>query len=244
MIKNKKQILSPPGWPLLLAGVSMGLLVGALSWQKYPDDATAVGIAYVLGLTLGAWLGTAVVNGVSLALFGVYRRMTTELEDLRLSLERRFADVRTLFDMDEAADQPVSMRLNSSIVAPRFPFNFYRALLRVSSYLYPFATILAFSQFAVIILLDAGGLEVPSYMFMLMLVSLALFAVSLSMYFLTFARGWRLVRKSEKVIAKLDSLEQLLTAKRNGSIVTINPELSAMERATILPPRLLAPLVA
>jgi len=81
MIKVGKpgQLLNPPGWPLLAGGIAAGLgsiLLTLLTLPSSADTATAVGLACLISVALGGWLGLAAGRGINSGFRIIYKRQS------------------------------------------------------------------------------------------------------------------------------------------------------------------------
>ena len=242
MIREKKQLLTPPGWPLLLAGGIFGLVAGAFSLSESLEKATAVGIALFLGIALGGWMGVTAVKGLSSVLFKVYKTSDADLEQAISALKQRFADAMTSMNADGGLRPSAEESSNDAVIKVGSSFKALIELLRISSYIYPIAAVIVSAEFLTIVLLTVGGVDIPATISLFTLGSRALCGAMFAIYLLAFIHGLQLIRGTRKLINEIYSIEQLVATRRDGNIEKIIPDMSSMEKAVNVPPLVLARL--
>ena len=244
MIEAKREILNPPGWPLLLVGGFLGLVAGAFSFSESPDKATAVGIALFVGISIGGWLGAVIVRAVSAILCKFYKDSDAKLVKARDDLKQYFADTLPLLSssievraLEGESSKRAMAKFSSSVEV-------FRALGNVFNYLYPIVAIITFSEITTRVLLSAGGLEVPPALSLLAYVSLSCFMFLFVVNILIVFSGLLLIRNSVKLMGEINSIEQLLAARIDGDIEKLIPDTSSVEKAVSVPPMVLSRLAA
>lgn len=93
MIKVGKpgQLLNPPGWPLLAGGIAAGLVSGLLTLPSSADIATAVGLAWLISVALGGWLGLMAFRAISAGFRLIYKRQSAPAAAALAAAQSRLA---------------------------------------------------------------------------------------------------------------------------------------------------------
>lgn len=244
MTSKMSQLLSPPGWPLVLIGGSAGLLAGTFSLSESVDKATAVGLALFFGITIGGWLGGAVVKAINYPLIRMYKRADHNLEKSKNALKHRFA--LAISSLDTEKEEAVQEWPQSRDVEAQFgsSLELHRRISRFCWYLYPIAGIIVFSESMTMVLLSVGGLEVPAAVSLITLAGRVLFSVLFVAYLLSVLSGLYMMARALRFINAINSMEQLLAARRDGDIEKLVPDTSSIEKAVSVPPLLVSRLAA
>ena len=162
MNKARRELLNPPGWPLLLAGGFLGLVAGVFSLSESPENATAIGIALFVGISVGGWLGATAIKVLNSFFVRVYRNSDAKLVKSREDLSCYFADVLPAVVPENQVGSMAAQRSRDAMTNFSSSLNVFRSLGHTCIYLYPIAGVITFAEVTTLGLLAVGGLEIPT----------------------------------------------------------------------------------
>lgn len=252
MIKadKSKRVLNPPGWPLLAAGLVAGLVSTLLTLLTLPslpssaDTATAVGLAWLIGVALGGWLGLVAFRALSAGFRLIYKRQRTRVLTAVSRLESRFVALQDLLGKEGVA-------MHSSNGHPR-PANadspiFSKLLWPLWSFswgAYPLGIIGIFAYGLVIALYYVGGMDISLHLVLLVAgATVAVLALLFAGLF-PIVLNWTILNDCRTALREIDRIEQRLADARAERIAISILDLSIVEAAMTEPPKWLTRLAA
>lgn len=246
MIKVGKpgQLLNPPGWPLLVGGIAAGLLSGLLALPSSADIATAVGLAVLISVALGGWLGLAAGRGIVAGFRIIYKRQSAPAAAALAAAQSRLAALQARRDGRSPAVDSVNgysppTRRQSPVYSGAA-----RLLWRCSWDFLPVGISGTFILGLATILFYAGGLD-----FSLPLLGLAGIA-AVTCPALAWAGIFPLVlnrkiwQDSRRASDEIDRMEQSLAAADAEPPAIFLPDVAAIAKAMDTPSRWLPGLAA
>lgn len=246
MIKaeKSKQLLNPPGWPLLVAGLVAGLVSGLLALPSSTDTATAVGLAWLIGVALGGWLGLAAFRLLSAGFQLIYKKQRAQVMAAVSRLESRLAAVETLF-LEAGMSIPSSNGQRRPTKSESLLFaKVLRPLWGFSWGFYPFGIIGVFAYGLVAILLSVGGMDISLHLILLAVAAAVTLPALLFAWLFPIVLNWKILRDSRQALGKVERIEQRLADARAEDISISIPDLSIVEKAMTTPPKWLTRLAA
>ena len=249
MIKaaESKQLLNPPGWPLLAGGIAAGLVSSLLTLLTLPgstETATAVGLACLISVALGGWLGLAAGRGIVAGFRLIYKRQSAPAAAALAAAQSRLAALQARNNgRSLAADSGNGYSPPSRRQSPVYS-GAIRLLWRCSWDFLPGGISGVFILGLATILFYAGGLDfsIP----LLGLVGIA----AVTCPALAWAGIFPLVlnrkirQDSRRAIDEIDRMEQSLAAANAEPPVIFLPDVSAIAKAMDTPSRWLPGLAA
>ena len=252
MIKVGKpgQLLNPPGWPLLAAGLIAGLVSSLLTLLTLPslpssaDTATAVGLAWLIGVALGGWLGLAAVKALGFWFPIIYKSQRAPAEAAFSSVKSRLAALQAILDEDGIIIPTIngySPHRNTQLpISTRAG----RSLWRLSWGFYPFGIFAIFTCGFSIGLLYVGGVDIYLYLILLTAGTVVTGSALLFAWIFPIALNRKILRDSRRALGKIDRIEQRLADARAERIAIPIYDLSIVEAAMTEPPKWLTRLAA
>ena len=246
MIKVGKpgQLLNPPGWPLLAGGIAAGLVSGLLALPVSAETATAVGLAWLIGVALGGWLGLAAARGIIIGFRLIYKRQSAPAAAALAAAQSRLTALQARRDgRSPAADSVNGHSPPSRRQSPVYS-DAVRLLWRCSWNFLPVGISGIFILGLATILFYAGGLD-----FSLPLLGLA-GSAAITCPALAFAWIFPLVlnrkirQDSRRAIDEIDRMEQSLAAANAEPPAIFLPDVAAIAKAMDTPSRWLPGLAA
>lgn len=246
MIKSEKskQLLNPPGWLPLVAGLVAGLVSGLLTLPISADTATAVGLAWFIGVALGSWLGLAADRLLSAGFLTIYKRQIAWGNAVVSTVAARLAALQLLLD---AKGIVIPSHNGHSLRANDTPSPFFKAgrsLWIFSWHFYPLGIIGISAYGLVIILSYVGGMDTSRHLILLAPVVAVTFPVLLFAWLFPLALNWKILHTSRRLLRRIDRIEQQSAAARTEDITLSIPDLSSIEKTINTPSRLLTRLAA
>lgn len=243
MIKSEKskQLLNPPGWPLFVAGLVAGLVSGLLALLSSADIATAVGLAWFIGVALGGWLGLATARLLSAGFLTIYKR---QIERVNATVDGVVSRLTLLLD---AKGIVIPSHNGHSLRANDTPSPFFKARRSLWSFswrFYPLGIIGTFSYGLVITLSYVGGIDISLHLILLALAAAVTFPALMFAWVFPLALTWRIIHISRRLLRKIDRIEQQSAEARVEDITLSIPDLASIEKTIDTPSKLLTRLAA
>ena len=243
-VEKAKGLLNPPGWLLLAAGVIAGLVNGLLFLPSSADTATAVGLAWFIGVSLGGWLGLATFRLLIAGFRLIYKNQSARVLTALSRLETRSVAFRSLLDKDSVATlsrngHPHPSNANSPIFS-----KLLWPLWRFSWYFYPLGIIGTFAYGLVLILYYVGGMSISPRLIILAAGAAVTFPALLFAWLFPIILNWTILNGCRAALREIDYFERILFDASTGQPSISIPDLSAVEKAITTPPKRLSRLAA
>lgn len=246
MIKVGKpgQLLNPPGWPLLAGGIAVGLVSGLLALPVSAETATAIGLACLISVALGGWLGLAAGRGILAGFRIIYKRQSAPAAAALAAAQSRLAAIQARKNgRSLAADSVNGYSPPSRRQSPVYSGS-VRFVWRCSWDFLPVGISGTFILGLATILFYAGGLD-----FSLPLLGLAGIAAvtcpALAFaWIFPLALNRKIRQDSRRAIDEIDRMEQSLAAANAEPPAIFLPDVSAIAKAMDTPSRWLPGLAA
>lgn len=249
MIKVGKpgQLLNPPGWPLLTGGIAAGLVSGLLTLLTLPvsaETATAVGLAWLISVALGGWLGLAAGRGINSGFRIIYKRQSAPVAAALAAAQSRLAAFQARKDRRSPAVDSVNGYSPPSRRQSPVYSDAVRFVWRCSWDFLPVGISGIFILGLATILFYAGGLD-----FSLPLLGLAGIAAvtcpALAFaWIFPIALNRKIRQDSRRASDEIDRMEQSLTDTPAEPPAIFLPDVAAIAKAMDTPSRWLTGLAA
>lgn len=246
MIKIGKpvQLLNPPGWPLFMVGLSIGLGHGLAVLPRSAETAAAIGLAWLIGVALGGWLGLAAVKALGSWFLIIYKNQSAPADAAFASVKSRLADLQVILGAEGIIIPTINGHSQRSNAQLPLVARAGRALWRFSWSFYPFGIFAIFAGGFSIALLYVGGVDISVHLIWLIGGAAVTFPALLFAWIFPIALNRKILKDSRRALGEIDRIERRLAAANAERIAISIPDRSMVEAAMTEPPKWLTRLAA
>lgn len=244
MIKVGKpgQLLNPPGWPLLAGGIAAGLLGGLLALPRSAEAAAAIGLAWLISVALGGWLGLAAGRGIVAGFRLIYKRQSAPAAAALATAQSRLAALQARKNGRSPAADPVNGYSPPSRRQSPVYSGSVRLLWRCCWDFLPVGISGIFILGLATILFYAGGLDFSIPLLGLAGIAAVTFPALAWAGIFPLVLNRKIRQDSRRAIDEIDRMEQSLAAASAEPPAIFLPDVSSIAKAMDTPSRWLTGL--